>query len=132
MKNVLTTGLKNNRPTTVSFSAWLENINNERDEELFGIDKYIMGVELRGGVTSIATFNGSVYTISFNEKSHKDLMDLVGYKVTFYPKVFEGYELEAYYLWGWDDPLREQNFGYLVINKVVEVKKSDKDGLIFF
>jgi hypothetical protein len=132
MKNVLITGLENNRPSASSFTAWIEEINNEREEDLFGIDKYIMGVELNGGVTSITTFNGSVYTISFNEKSHKDLKDLVGYKVTFYPKVFEGYELEAYYLWGWDDPLREQDFGYLVINKVVEVKKADKDGLIIF
>ena len=132
MKNVIATGYENDRPSTESFSAWLTKINEERHEEFFGIEKYIMSVERNDDVTSITTFNGSVYTISFSEKSCKDLKDLVGYKVTFYPKAYEKYELEAYFLWKWDEPLKEHSFGHLVVNKVVDVERVGRDGLILF
>jgi hypothetical protein len=132
MKNIAETGLKNKRPSTKLFSAWVEKINDGRDENLFGIDKYIINVEKISDVTSITTFNGSVYTISYNENSHNDLVDLIGYKVTFYPKRYESYELEAYFLWNWDNPAIEQSFGYLFVNRVLDVKIVGADGLIFF
>ena len=117
MKNITETGLKNKRPSTKLFSAWVGRINDGRDEDLFGIEKYIINVEKISDVTSITTFNGSVYTISYNENSHNDLVDLIGYKVTFYPKRYESYELEAYFLWNWDNPAIEQSFGYLIVSK---------------
>ena len=65
-------------------------------------------------------------------RESNDLENLVGYKVTFYPKEHETYALEAYFLWDWDEPLREHGFGYIVINRVLDVKKVGRDGLILF
>jgi hypothetical protein len=132
MRNVVATGHENNRSSTKSFSAWLEKINQGREKNLFGIDKYIVSLERNGDVISISTLNGSVYTITCSEKSYKDLKDLVGYKVTFYPKEYSKYELEAYFIWNWDDPVIAHSFGYLVVNRVTDVKRIGKDGLIVF
>ena len=96
MKNVITTGRKNNRPNTDAFSAWLTKRNHERVEDLHGIEKYIMNVEIQNDYTLVTTFNGSNYSLPFNQDSHNDLIDLIGYKVMLYPKDYESYDLEAY------------------------------------
>ena len=62
MKNVITTGRKNSRPTTDAFSAWLTKRNHERVEDLHGIEKYIMNVEIQNDYTLVTTFNGSNYS----------------------------------------------------------------------
>lgn len=132
MKNVITTGRKNNRPNTDAFSAWLTKRNHERDVDLHGIEKYIMNVEIQNDCTLITTFNGSVYSLPFNQDSHDDLIDLIGYKVTLYPKDYESYDLEAYFIWNWDKPINEGDFGFLVVNKVAEIQDEDSGSRIVF
>lgn len=132
MKDVITTGYRNNRLTTDQFSAWLAERNQERSKELFGIEKYIMNIEEKDGLTQIRTYNGSTYTLPFNKNSHNDLIDLIGYKVTLYPKDYESYELEAYFLWGWEKPLDPYDLRFLVINKVVDIRDDATGGSIIF
>lgn len=132
MKNVITTGRKNNRPNTDAFSAWLTQRNHERDVDLHGIEKYIMNVEIQNDCTLITTFNGSVYSLPFNQDSHDDLIDLIGYKVTLYPKDYESYDLEAYFIWNWDKPINEGDFGFLVVNKVAEIQDEGSGSRIVF
>lgn len=132
MKNVITTGRKNNRPNTDAFSAWLTKRNHERDVDLHGIEKYIMNVEIQNDCTLITTFNGSVYSLPFNQDSHDDLIDLIGYKITLYPKDYESYDLEAYFIWNWDKPINEGDFGFLVVNKVAEIQDEDSGSRIVF
>jgi hypothetical protein len=132
MKNVITTGRKNKRPSTDAFSAWLTKRNHERDVDLHGIEKYIMNVEIQNDYSLITTFNGSVYSLPFNQDSHDDLIDLIGYKVTFYPKDYESYDLEAYFIWNWEKPINEGDFGFLVVNKVAEIQGEDSDSRIVF
>lgn len=132
MKNVITTGRKNNRPNTDAFSAWLTKRNHERDVDLHGIEKYIMNVEIQNDCTLISTFNGSVYSLPFNQNSHDDLIDLIGYKVTLYPKEYESYGLEAFFIWNWEKPINEGDFGFLVVNKVAEIQDQDSGSRIVF
>lgn len=132
MKNVITTGRKNNRPNTDAFSAWLTKRNHERDVDLHGIEKYIMNVEIQNDCTLITTFNGSVYSLPFNQNSHDDLIDLIGYKVTLYPKDYESYDLEAFFIWNWEKPINEGDFGFLVVNKVAEIQDEDSGSRIVF
>jgi len=132
MKDVITTGYKNKRLTTDQFSAWLAKRNQERQKELFGIEKYIMDIEAKDGFTLIRTYNGSIYTLPLDKNSHNDLMDLIGYKVTLYPRDCESYELEAYFLWDWEKILNPHDLRFLVINKVVEIKNDAFGGSILF
>jgi uncharacterized protein YrzB (UPF0473 family) len=132
MKNLTTSGYENNRPSTSAFSDWLGRKNQEREKDYFGIEKFIMRVERSDDVIFISTFNGSIYTIPYNEKLYKDLLDLIGYSVTFYPKDYYSYELDACFLWDWDSSLRAESFGYIVINKVISVDVVPDGGLILF
>lgn len=133
MKDPTTTGPKNGRLSTEAFISWLDEMNERRGKELYGIEKYIMGVDRSGNVTSITTLNGSVYTISCDAKTHQDLRDLTGYRVTLYPMTYDEYDLEAYFLWHWDRPRKEPSFfGHIVVNKVLDITRSGRDGLILF
>lgn len=132
MKDVVATGRKNNRFTTDRFIDWLGKINNERQEELFGIEKYIMHVEAKNGLTLVTTFNGSIYSLPFNTNSHNDLVDLIGYKVTLYPKKYESYELEAFFIWNWEKTLGATDVGFLVVNKVLDVRQNPLGGSMIF
>ena len=97
MKNVITSGHKNNRLSTNAFSSWLTKINQDRDSDLHGVEKYIMSVRKDNDLTLITTFNGSIYSLPFNINSYNDLIDLIGYKLTLYPKEYDGYALEAFF-----------------------------------
>ena len=132
MKNLTVSGYENNRPSTSAFSDWLGRKNQERDNDYFGIQKFIMRVERNEDVISISTFNHSIYNISYNEKLYKDLLSLIGYNITLYPKDFYSYELDACFLWDWDSSSRADSFGYIVINKVISVDLVSDGGLILF
>ncbi|GAB3189110.1 hypothetical protein [Hydrogenophaga aquatica] len=132
VNNLITTGHKNKRLTTDQFIEWLIKRNQERCVELFGLEKYIMNVEEKDGFTLISTYNGSIYTLPFNKNSHDDLVDLTGYRVTLYPKDYGGYELEAFFIWNWERPVNSSDFGFLVINKVVDVQVNDFGGSLLF
>lgn len=132
MKNVITTGHKNNRLSTNAFSSWLTKINQDRDSDLHGVEKYIMSVRKDNDLTLITTFNGSIYSLPFNINSYNDLIDLIGYKVTLYPKEYDSYALEAFFLWNWERSFADFELGFIVLNKVIDIKKTDSGGIIFF
>jgi hypothetical protein len=130
MKDLITTGQKNNRPKTDEFIAWLTKINYARDVDLLGIAKFVMNVEIQNDYTLITTFNGSVYSLPFNQDSHDDLIDLIGYRVNLYLKDYGSYDLEAYFIWNWEKPINE--FGFLVVNKVAAIQDEDSGSRIVF